>query len=384
MIIAFDSQILFERQKTGIGRNSEEMIDHYIKLKSDNVILNYFKMFDAKNREKVILKYKEDSNVKINKCVWFHNVLFHKLNKYIPLPYSIFFHKKVDITQFFNYVVPPGVKGKVSLYVYDMAYRVYPETIGQATLDMLNRNLVNSCNRTDLIVTISEFSKKEIIKYLNVSEEKIAVVPCAVDSSIYNQQIDYSELKNVKKKFGISKEYFFYLGTLEPRKNIERLIEAYAMLIKRNDADKTPLLVLAGKNGWNYEEIYSKVKALGLESYVIFTGYIDASEAVILLKGAYTFVFPSIYEGFGLPPLEAMACGVPVITSNVTSLPEVVGDAGYLVDPFSINEICDAMIQITNDENERERLKAKGIERAKYFTWERSARLLQEAYKKII
>jgi glycosyltransferase involved in cell wall biosynthesis len=380
--IGFDSQILFERQKTGIGRCSEAIIDHYINLNEDDIVLNYFGMIDERNREEGIKHYKLNDKVKIDKCRWFHNVLYYKLNNYIHIPYSLFFRGKVDITQFFNYVIPPGVKGKAALYVYDMAYKVYPETIGEKTLKMLNDNLEKSCRRADHIITISEFSKSEIIKYLKVPSNKISVIPCAIDQDVFNEVLDAKMLSSTKKKYNIVGDYFFYLGTLEPRKNIERLIDAYAILAKLYE--EVPYLVLAGKNGWNYDNIYRKVKDYKLENKVVFTGYIDSSEAVLLLKGAFAFVFPSIYEGFGMPPLEAMACGVPVITSNVTSLPEVVQDAGYLVDPFSIEDICNAMTEILIDSKNRELLKQRGLERAKEFIWDKSAKLLREVYQKIV
>lgn len=382
MNIAFDAQILFERQKTGIGKNSEAMINHYIQLNSDNIVLNYFRMLDEKNREIAIAHHLKNDKVKVNKCKWFNNVLYNKINRYLSIPYSLFFREKVDITQFFNYIIPPGVKGKTSLYIYDMAYKVYPETIGEKTLEMLNKTLEASSNRADCIITISEFSKNEIMKYLNVSGDKIAVIPCAVDHDIYNDNIDAKQLAVVKKKYNITGEYFFYIGTLEPRKNIERLIEAYANLVQL-DKD-VPYLVLAGKNGWYFDNIYKKVRDYGLDKRVIFTGYVNSIEAVVLLKGAFTFVFPSIYEGFGMPPLEAMACGIPVITSNVSSLPEVVQEAGCLVNPFSVEDICNAMLKLSNDKEERARLRQRGIERSKEFTWRESVKLLQEVYIKMI
>ena len=380
--IAFDSQILFEKQKTGIGRNSEAIINHYIKLNIDDIVLNYFKMLDEGNREKAINHFLEYDKVMVNKCNWFHNVLYYKLNRYIAIPYSLFFHDKVEITQFFNYVLPPGVKGKTALYVYDMAYKVYPETIGVKTLRMLNENLADSCKRADHIITISEFSKREIIKYLGIERDKISVIPCAVDHQIYNDILDTESLSNIKKKYNIDGNYFLYLGTLEPRKNIERLIDAFAILQK--NIENSPVLVIAGKNGWNYENIYRKVQEYNLNNKIIFTGYIESEEAVILLKGAFTFIFPSIYEGFGMPPLEAMACGIPVIASNVTSLPEVVQDAGYLVNPFIPEEICDAMYRVLNNQEERTQLKEKGLKRAKEFTWNSSVKLLQEVYKRML
>ncbi|MTK06422.1 MAG: glycosyltransferase family 4 protein [Hungatella sp.] len=379
MKIAFDSQILFERQKTGIGRNSEAIISNYIQLDIDDIVLNYFRMLEENKREEIIDHYLSNHKVNINKCKWFHSVLYNRLNRYLRLPYKLFFREEADVTQFFNYVLPPGVKGKTALYVYDMAYKVYPETIGEKTLRMLNENLAESCRRADRIITISEFSKQEIIKYLGIPSEKIAVVPCAVDHSVYNNIIDLDLLTVTKKKFNIDQDYFLYLGTLEPRKNIERLIDAYAALHKRDAL--IPKLVIAGKNGWNYDNVYKKVNDYKINESVIFTGYIKAEEAVTLLKGALAFVFPSIYEGFGMPPLEAMACGVPIITSNVSSLPEVVQDAGYLIDPFSAEDLSEAMFEIINNSEKREQLIEKGLKRAKEFTWKGSAELLRSVYE---
>lgn len=379
MKIAFDSQILFERQKTGIGRNSEAIISNYIQLDIDDIVLNYFRVLEENKREEIIDHYLSNHKVSINKCKWFHSVLYNRLNRYLRLPYKLFFREEADVTQFFNYVLPPGVKGKTALYVYDMAYKVYPETIGEKTLRMLNENLAESCRRADRIITISEFSKQEIVKYLGIPSEKIAVVPCAVDHSVYNNIIDLDLLTVTKKKFNIDQDYILYLGTLEPRKNIERLIDAYAALHKRDIL--IPKLVIAGKNGWNYDNVYKKVNDYKINESVIFTGYIKAEEAVTLLKGALAFVFPSIYEGFGMPPLEAMACGVPIITSNVSSLPEVVQDAGYLIDPFSAEDLSEAMFEIINNSEKRGQLIEKGLKRAKEFTWKGSAELLRSVYE---
>jgi len=380
--IAFDSQILFERQKTGIGKNSSTIIDYYIRLGLDDIVLNYFKMLDEKKREEIIEHYIGNEKVKINKCKWFHNILYYKINQYIPLPYSFFFRQKVDITQFFNYVIPLGVKGKAVLYVYDMAYKVYPETIEPQALKRLNRDLEKSCKRADHIITISEFSKSEIIKYLDIPKDKVSVIPCAVDHDIYNQVVDKEEESKIKEKYNIGVKYFFYLGTMEPRKNIERLIDAYALLLRGNK--EVPYLVISGKNGWNYDNIYKRVMDYGLADQVIFTGYIEPKESVLLLKGAFALIFPSLYEGFGMPVLEAMACGIPVVTSNVTSLPEVVQEAGNLVDPFSVEEISNAMNSLLLNPYKAKELKERGIKRAKEFTWEKSIELLRKVYKQII
>lgn len=154
---------------------------------------------------------------------------------------------------------------------------------------------------------------------------------------------DYSteQIQEAIKKYHINEKYFLYLGTIEPRKNLERLIKAYVKLVSRHK--DVPQLVLAGGNGWYYDDIFQMIDTCHLKEQVVFTGYVDQKDSPLLMSGAMAFVFPSLYEGFGMPPLEAMACGTPVITSKTSSLPEVVGDAGILVDPENVDEICEAM-----------------------------------------
>jgi glycosyltransferase involved in cell wall biosynthesis len=168
---------------------------------------------------------------------------------------------------------------------------------------------------------------------------------------------------------------------LEPRKNIERLVEAYGLARKNHAA--FPALVIAGRKGWLYDRIFRCVKDLGLEGQVIFTGYVPDRDKPPLLAGAQCFCFPSLYEGFGMPPLEAMACGTPVLTSNAASLPEVVGDAALTVDPCSVDDMAEAMERICFDTALREELRKKGLERVKQFDWGRLADSLYEVYREL-
>jgi glycosyltransferase involved in cell wall biosynthesis len=247
---------------------------------------------------------------------------------------------------------------------------------------MLNIALRKSCKRADKIITISEFSKSEIIRYLGIAEDKIVVMPCGVDFSKYHPNYTKAEVKVITDKYHLEDDYLLYLGTLEPRKNIIRLIGAYAQL--KNNTQDIPKLVLAGRKGWMYDSIFEIVKELQLEEDVIFTGYIEASETPILMKGAKAFLFPSIYEGFGMPPLEAMACGTPVLVSNVASLPEVVGDAGVLVDPLSTQSIRDGLELLLKNEDLRNDLSRRGIERAQTFSWDKSVNIIEKVIKELV
>ncbi|MDD3036230.1 MAG: glycosyltransferase family 1 protein, partial [Candidatus Saccharimonadaceae bacterium] len=315
------------------------------------------------------------------KCKWFHDAIYRMIWSFLPIPYSLFFPKDVDVTMFFNYVIPPGVKGRKVTIVYDMAYKAYPETVRKRTKDMLDIALKKSCKRADKIITISEFSKREIIKYLGIKEDKIVVMPCGVNYSLYHNAYTEEEVSVVTAKYDIKNKYLLYLGTLEPRKNINRLIQAYALI--KNTVPDLPKLVLAGRKGWMYDNIFEIVKELKLEKDIIFTGYVDEKHTPILMKGAEIFLFPSLYEGFGMPPLEAMACGTPVLVSNVASLPEVVGDAGVLVDPLSTQSIRDGLELLLKNNELRIELSRKGLERVKTFSWDRSVEIVAHVFEEL-
>lgn len=189
------------------------------------------------------------------------------------------------------------------------------------------------------------------------------------------------QIQEAIRRYHINEKYFLYLGTIEPRKNLERLIKAYAKLVSRHK--DVPQLVLAGGKGWYYDDIFQMIDTCHLKEQVVFTGYVDQKDSPLLMSGAMAFVFPSLYEGFGMPPLEAMACGTPVITSKTSSLPEVVGDAGILVDPENVDEICEAMEKMMIEPAYRETLRLKGKKRADKFTWQKSAEQLMTVYRKL-
>jgi glycosyltransferase involved in cell wall biosynthesis len=285
------------------------------------------------------------------------------------------------VTHFLSYLIPPGVKGKKIVTIYDMTYKAYPETMTSFKL-ALDLNLKNSCNRADKIITIASFSKEEIVKYLSINPEKIAVTPLGVDINRFHPIKDRSLLLNIKKKLNISEDYFLYLGTLEPRKNIKRMIEAYAILKRKyNDI---PQLVLAGRLGWGYDSIFESIAKNKLENVIKYINYISDEDKILLLNGAFLFIYPSLYEGFGLPPLEAMACGIPVLTSNTSSLPEVVGNAALAVDPLDIDAILNGMECLINNHNLRKDLSERAMVQAKKFSWDSTASMTMDVYQDVL
>lgn len=380
MRIAFDAQLLFEKQKTGIGWNSKKMIDELIQLPGNEYHLNCFNFRKNPERDQLIRQYREKGCI-VHECKWMPASVYNHLERLIPFPYRFIFRENADITQFFNYTIPLGVKSKQITIVHDMAYKAYPDTVAQKTKHWLDSHLEQYCRRADIIITVSEFSKKEIMKYLAVPSEKIHVVYNGVDLDQYREADNTQNIENIKKKYGITGAYLLYLGTLEPRKNLGSLLEAYMHL--KEEQEPVPKLVLAGKKGWLYDSIFEKVKEYGLQENVVFPGYIAANDAPILLSGALLFVFPSLYEGFGIPPLEAMACGTPVITSNSSSLPEVTGDAAILTDPLDIQGLKNAMQKLINSPELRLELKEKGKLRAEQFSWRASAKRLLDIYNEV-
>lgn len=373
---------MVESQKTGIGFFEAGITSALLQEHGNqHVLLQYFSTGGGSDKSKKLSPFIKMGGIDApNRQL--HYKLYRLISTVLPIPYSLFFKEQADITHFFNFIVPPGVKGKKIAVVHDMSYDAFPETVRWKTKTMLRLNLKRACRRADKIMTISEFSKLEIVRVTGMNPKHVVVVPCGVDQNVFHPAAKQEAVEAVKRKYGLPNKYFLYLGTLEPRKNIERMLVAYAELLKRKT--NVPILALAGRKGWMYTSIFERTKALGLEEHVRFLGYIEDAETPFLLCGAHAFFFPSLYEGFGMPVLEAMACGTPVLTSNVSSLPEVTGSAAILVDPLDIGAICDGMELLLENDELRFRLRREGIERAQMFTWARSATKVMEIYRELV
>lgn len=379
MKIAFDAIPLLGRM-TGIGWCEAGQVSALTRLHPEHsYTLNYFAARNLAERRAELAPYlREYVTARHAFCVPY---AYRAVSTFVPVPYSWFFGKN-DLTHFFNYIVPPHVGGKTVVTVHDMVYRAFPETVRGRTKTMLDMGLVPSMKRADRIVTDSEFSRTEIVKYYPEFAEKIRVVPCGVDLSRFRPEEDAKKIAQVRDKHGIGERYFLYLGTLEPRKNLVRLIEGYAAYAK--SMDNPAQLVLAGGKGWLYDEIFAKVETLGLKDKVLFTQYIASEDMCALMSGALAFTFPSLYEGFGMPPLEAMACGTPVLVSDAASLPEVTGESAVIVRAEDTDSITQGLVTLDSDADLRARLSAEGLARAQSMTWEHSASLLYQVYEEIL
>ena len=380
MKITFDAVPICSEKMTGIGWCELGQTQNLAELYPENKYEYSFFTSGDKERVKRVQKF-AGKRIKLNTS-GFSGFVYRAVSTFLPVPYSFFFGRKSDITHFFNYIVPPFVHGKKVVTVHDMVYKSFPDTVRGRTKYMLDIGLKRSMKRADLIVTDSEFSKKEIIKYFPQHESRIRVVPCGVDLERFHPCDDPERIPEVKKSLEIEGDYFLYVGTIEPRKNLERLITAYAAFVKKVGSS-SPKLVLAGGKGWLDQGIYSRVEKLGMKENVIFTKYVPSEDMNPLMCGALAFVFPSLYEGFGMPPLEAMACGVPVLSSGEASLPEVTGDCAVICDAYDTKSIAEGMYRLYSSEELRKELSRKGLQRAQGFTWKRSAEMLMEVYREL-
>ncbi len=300
--------------------------------------------------------------------------IYRRIWNKVNIPYYSLF-PEADLNIFFNYIVPPKVKGKVITVIYDMTYMRFPKTMNESNLKRIKNGMRYSVDRSDHIITISEFSKREITELLGVEKERVSLVYTA--PSLIGGCDDFNM---AAFKFNIRKPYLLYIGTIEPRKNLQRLLGSFKRL---KALHKIPhQLVLGGGKGWGNEEIYKAAEGMGDD--VIFTGYLSNNEKNTLYKNADVFVFPSLYEGFGIPPLEAMAFGCPVVCSNAASLPEVTGGAAVMVDPYSEDDIAKGIFDVLSKPELREKLVAKGREQAGKFSWEASADQLVKICRSVL
>ena len=371
MKVALELQPCFG-QRSGIGAYTHEITR---RLQGDNEISYSGNVFDFLGRNHSAELY-EEFPFPVRTCKVIPYGVYRRVWDYIPVNYHEIFPKS-DINHFFNYIIPPNISGKVITTVFDMTYLRFPETMDSKNLSRLEKGIDYSVSRSDLIITISEFSKQEIIELLDIPEEKIKVIPLA--PSIGSEQLPY---EIVQEKYQLSDTpYLLYVGTIEPRKNLTRLIQAFDKVKKETGIPHK--LVLAGGKGWNTDEILHAAKTAIYADDIIFTGYISSAEKNTLYQNATLFLFPSLYEGFGIPPLEAMHFGVPVICSSAASLPEVVGDCAELIDPLNIDEIATAIECLLSNDVRREELIEKGRSRATHFSWDESARQLVEVYNSL-
>jgi glycosyltransferase involved in cell wall biosynthesis len=290
---------------------------------------------------------------------------------------------KLDLIHDPNGIAPflgPSGGARRVVTIHDACAYVYPETHNRLDNWRYRRMLPQAARRADLVLTDSEHSRCDLERYLVGPSTPVQVIPCGVNTQ-FAPQADETRRRIVLERYGISQPYLLYLGGINARKNISRLFEAYALLRASHPHIR---LVVGGQRQWQTAEMDATFERLGLAPFVDFTGYVENADLPALYSCAEAFVFPSLYEGFGLPPLEAMACDTPVITSRSSSLPEVVGDAALLVDPYDVAELASAIAQVLDDPALRASLRQRGHRRVAQFTWQHTARETITAYKRAL
>jgi glycosyltransferase involved in cell wall biosynthesis len=285
--------------------------------------------------------------------------------------------ERVDLLHALAFVAPLLSPCPSVVTIYDLSFLIYPDSFKRSKrfyLDLFTRLSARKARR---IIAISDSTKRDVVRLLGVSPDKVGVVYCGIGEAF--RPLDEDQVAAFRSKRGLPERFILFVGTIEPRKNVTRLIEAFADL---RFAICDLRLVIGGAKGWFYEDVFARVEELGLEGEVMFPGYIPVSELPLWYNAAELFVYPSLYEGFGLPPLEAMACGTPVVTANTSSLPEVVGEAGLTVDPLDVEGLAEAMRRVLGDEALRQEMRERGLQRAKGFSWTKTALETVQVYRR--
>ena len=299
----------------------------------------------------------------------------------VYLTYELF-RRPVDVLHV-QYTAPPFCRVPVVVTIHDLAFERMPETFTRRGSFQLKLTVRRTAKKAARIATVSEYSRQDLLDIYKLPPEKVVVTYNGVESSFTPQPSVPNEAEAVRKRFGVSRDFLLAVGSLQPRKNLVRLIRAYARLRSERE-DFRPQLVIVGRKLWLASEIFDEVKRQRWADDVILTGYVADEDLPALYRAARAFVYPSLFEGFGLPPLEAMASGTPVVTSDVSSIPEITGDAALLIDPNDERALANALIEIVNNDRLRAELREKGIAQAKKFTWRDAAEKTLRLYRRLI
>ena len=295
----------------------------------------------------------------------------------MALPYRLK-REKIDIFHGLFSRLPLVLPVPGILTVHDLSGYKMPRFHKRHTY-VTNQMFPTFIKKASGIIAVSKFTAEELVSIFPDAAEKTTVVHEASPPE-YSEVTEKSELNRVRKKLNLPESFFLFLGTLEPRKNLTKLLEAFQRV-----SDSIPhSLVISGSAGWKTKEFFKRLKTSGIEDRVHLTGFVDGKDIPALLSLSDAFIYPSLYEGFGLPILEAMACGTPVITSNVSSMPEIAGEAAYLIDPQSADSIARGISTLAHDEARRKQLRERGLRRAGEFSWEETARKTLQVYREVL
>ncbi|UQZ83958.1 D-inositol 3-phosphate glycosyltransferase [Paenibacillus konkukensis] len=374
MKIIMDASPLVSR-KTGIGYYTLNLVQHLAMYKQIklNLAINGVRPShsiptDLGDISKILLPYDKLRSMNV------HSRIYNLLK----VEYAA---SNFDIFHGVNFHVWPTLSAKKIVTFHDLAFIKYPELMPKEIVKHHKKWAIHSLYNSDFVITVSQSVRQEIIDHFNYNPEKIACTPLAASGRFF-QRNSKEELSKIKSKYKLPDSFFLYVGTIEPRKNILRLIEAFDLA--RKDFEFDQKLVLVGSKGIEFEKILQKINELNLLDQVIIAGYVEENDLPLIYNIADVFIYVSLYEGFGLPILEAMQSGLPVITSNLSSMPEVAGAAALLVNPFDTLSIAGAIAMLSQDANLRTRLSEQSLQQAGKFSWSLTAFQTFDIYNKVL
>ena len=352
---------------TGVERYAAELIKHFARLDSTNEYILYFRT----KPQEWFLHLPKNFSVKV--------MPFPKFWTQIRISWEMLTHP-VDLLFIPASALPFWHPKKSIATVHDVAWRLYPDAftkIMRRYLEWSTRLAVKSAAK---VIAVSEATKKDLWRFYGIEGDRVVVTHLGINDDF--KPMNYEEAQPVLDKYGlVYQKYVLFLGTMQPRKNIIRLVEAFQKLKRENHIEEK--LAIFGGKGWLWEPILEKIETAGKDGSIKYFSYAAKEDLPSLYAGAKLLTLPALYEGFGLPPLEAMASGIPVVVSNISSLPEVVGDAGKMIDPTSVDSIAAGLLDVLTNPQLREQMIAKGLVQAKKFTWENTVKKTLKVFESL-
>lgn len=371
----------FTINHTGVANYSLSLLKNILRIDKNNKYL----LFAFASSNEAVRKLNETSldmfpNVEL-KIYRLNSGILRRVWNFIPFIPADFLYRKIDFLHLSDMVFLPLRKIPTIATIYDMTPALFPEFHFARNISFHNKRNKFIAKKSRLVITLSENSKQDIISLLGIPSRKIRVIYGAANSSL-KPISNKTYIGKVLNKYHLRESnYVLFMGSLEPRKNVEGILEAFSLI--RNKIISSFQIVLIGQKAWGWTGIKKTIKRLNLDSQVVVTGYVPSEDLPVIINGARMLAYPSFYEGFGLPVLEAMSCGTPVITSNTSSLPEVVGKYGHMVDPKDYATLSQYMLKIINNQKFYNLLSKKALERSKAFSWKAAAEKTLNAYEEM-
>lgn len=384
MRIGIDIRCLAEGKRTGVEEYTLALLRELFEYDQENEYILFFNAWRhpapdfswVEQYPRVTLKVFHIPNKLLNLSLWYFN--FPKLDRLVGGT-DVFFLPNLNFAAV-------SKKTKLVVTAHDLSFELFPETFSlkQRVWHYLV-NFRSLVRRADRVIAVSESTKGDLVSEYVISPEKVVAIPSGIDSRFKRLDRNDPELLRVKEKYGLPYRFILYLGTFEPRKNIRSLVLSYDALQKTEiESVQKYDLVLAGTRGWKYQDLFSAYQESPNQARIHFPGFIADEDKVALYNLASIFVYPSFYEGFGFPPLEAMACGTPVITSHSSALPEVIGAAGIMVDPYQPDELFRTLQSLLENQNLLTEMQEKGFNQAKKFSWHKTAEATISVFQSLV